>query len=52
VLVVQGERDPFGIPPSAPTRKVATVPGTHSLTTDVDAVGEAVRVWLREVLVA
>jgi uncharacterized protein len=50
VLVVQGERDPFGIPPSAPTRKVATVPGTHSLTTDVDAVGEAVRVWLREVV--
>jgi uncharacterized protein len=30
-LVVQGERDPFGIPPEGPRRTVMTVPGNHSL---------------------
>src|SRR4051794_22562025 len=32
VLVVQGERDPFGMPPAAPGRDVVAVPGTHSLS--------------------
>jgi predicted alpha/beta-hydrolase family hydrolase len=49
-LVVQGERDPFGIPPEAPGRTVALVPGDHSLRADLDAVGEAVRAWLGEVV--
>ena len=31
VLVVQGERDPFGMPPAADGRDVVVVPGTHSL---------------------
>src|SRR5436305_3152126 len=37
-LVVQGERDPFGIPPPGPTREVVTVPGDHGLKADLDAV--------------
>jgi len=47
VLIVQGERDRFGTPPESPTRTVTLVPGDHSLRTDRDAVGEAVRGWLR-----
>jgi uncharacterized protein len=49
-LVVQGERDPFGIPPAGSKREVALVPGDHSLRTDVDAVGAAVREWLQRIL--
>jgi uncharacterized protein len=46
MLVVQGERDPFGIPPAGPTRKVVKVPGDHALKKDPDAVAAAVRAWL------
>jgi hypothetical protein len=46
MLVVQGERDQFGIPPSGPRRTVVQVPGNHSLRTDVPAVAAAVRDWL------
>lgn len=49
-LVVQGERDPFGIPPAAARRKVVQVPGDHSLRTDLQAVAAAVRAWLPSVL--
>jgi uncharacterized protein len=49
-LVVQGERDSFGIPPATKLRTVTLVPGDHSLRTDLDAVAAAVRNWLREVL--
>jgi predicted alpha/beta-hydrolase family hydrolase len=45
-LVVQGERDPFGIPPAGADRTVVQVPGNHSLRTDLDAVASAVRAWL------
>ena len=45
-LVVQGERDPFGMPPPGPNREVATVPGDHGLKQDLDAVRDAVRPWL------
>ena len=31
VLVVQGEKDPFGMPPEAEGREIAVVPGTHTL---------------------
>ena len=31
VLVVQGESDPFGMPPDAPSRTVVRVQGNHSL---------------------
>ena len=50
VLVVQGERDRFGIPPSGPSREVATVPGDHGLKKDPDAVTAAVRAWLDTVV--
>jgi len=46
VLVVQGERDPFGMPPSSPTREVAKVPGDHGLKADPAAVEAAVKAWL------
>lgn len=49
-LVVQGERDPFGIPPAGAHRTVAVVPGDHSLRTDLEAVGDAVMTWLPRVL--
>jgi len=45
-LVVQGARDPFGMPPSAPHRVVVQVSGDHSLRTDLQAVAGAVRAWL------
>jgi uncharacterized protein len=44
-LVVQGERDAFGIPPPSARRTVVLVPGTHSLRASA-AVAEAVRAWL------
>jgi predicted alpha/beta-hydrolase family hydrolase len=50
VLVVQGDRDPFGMPPPAGRRVVAPVPGDHSLRTDVDAVAAAVRAWLPRIV--
>jgi uncharacterized protein len=45
-LVVQGERDPFGIPPPGPSREVVLVPGDHGLKADPEAVTTAVRTWL------
>jgi predicted alpha/beta-hydrolase family hydrolase len=51
-LVVQGEKDPFGMPPAAANRTVIQVPGNHSLRTDVEAVAAAVRSWLAEQPVA
>jgi uncharacterized protein len=50
VLVVQGDSDPFGMPPPAPGRQVVTVPGNHSLKGDLDAVAGAVRDWLPAVI--
>lgn len=44
-LVVQGERDPFGMPPERPGRTVARIAGDHSLRA-VAAVADAVRDWL------
>jgi predicted alpha/beta-hydrolase family hydrolase len=46
-LVVQGESDPFGMPPRAPGRTVVPVAGNHSLK-DMEAVGDAVSAWLAE----
>ena len=42
VLVVQGESDPFGMPPPGERRTVATVPGDHGLKKDLAAVAGAV----------
>jgi hypothetical protein len=49
-LVVQGERDPFGIPPEGPSRSVVLVPGTHSLRSKAP-IGAAVSDWLARILV-
>ena len=49
-LVVQGERDPFGMPPATERRTVVQVQGDHSLKADLDAVAAAVRTWLSGVL--
>jgi uncharacterized protein len=45
-LVVQGERDRFGIPPASSRRTVVEVPGDHGLKKDLNAVADAVREWL------
>jgi predicted alpha/beta-hydrolase family hydrolase len=50
MLVVQGERDRFGIPPAASRRQVVLVPGDHSLRTDPQALAAAVRDWLPALL--
>jgi uncharacterized protein len=50
VLVVQGDSDPFGMPPPADGRQVVTVPGNHSLKGDLDALARAVRDWLPGVI--
>jgi uncharacterized protein len=50
VLVVQGVRDPFGMPPGGRLRTVAQVQGDHSLRADLAAVEDAVRTWLRGVV--
>lgn len=49
-LVVQGDRDRFGIPPAAELRTVVKVPGDHSLRKDPEAIAAAVRDWLPRVL--
>jgi uncharacterized protein len=50
VLIVQGESDPFGMPPEGPGRTVVTLPGNHSLKGDLGALGAAVERWLPGVL--
>jgi predicted alpha/beta-hydrolase family hydrolase len=49
-LIVQGASDPFGMPPSAANREVVTVAGNHSLSSDLEAVGEAAGSWLSRVV--
>jgi predicted alpha/beta-hydrolase family hydrolase len=49
VLVVQGGRDPFGMPPPGPRRTVVAVAGDHGLKSDLPAVAAAVAGWLAEV---
>ncbi len=46
VLVVQGERDPYGMPPPGAGRTVVQVAGDHALRSDLTSVGAAVRAWL------
>jgi predicted alpha/beta-hydrolase family hydrolase len=44
-LVVQGESDPFGMPPPGPNRAVVSIPGTHSLRSSA-TVAAPVSDWL------
>ncbi len=46
MLVVQGERDRFGMPAPGPNREVVVVAGDHSLRSDREAVRIAVERWL------
>jgi uncharacterized protein len=46
VLVIQGVSDPFGMPPPGPDRTVVELPGNHSLTGDLNALGAEVQEWL------
>ena len=46
VLVVQGDRDPFGVPPHGPRRAVVLVAGDHALRRSLDQVGTAAQGWL------
>jgi uncharacterized protein len=50
-LVVQGKRDPYGVPPPGPSREVVSVAGDHGLKADLEAVAAAVRAWLPRVVV-
>jgi len=52
VLVVQGIRDRFGMPPAAPEagREVVAITGDHALKGDRAALAAAVRAWLASLL--
>lgn len=50
VLIIQGERDPFGMPEAAPGRTVVRIAGDHSLKADIAAQRQAVAAWLAELL--
>ena len=51
VLVVNGDRDSFGVPDSADASRVVVLPGeTHSLSRHPLQVRQAVESWLRDVL--
>lgn len=47
-LVVQGESDQFGVPAAGRHRRVATVPGNHSLRGSLDRIEVLVGEWLGE----
>jgi uncharacterized protein len=49
VLIVQGESDPFGMPPAGPDRAVVPIRGNHGLKSDVNALRDAVRDFLSNV---
>ena len=46
VLVVQGDRDPFGMPPAADGRRIVVVPGDHSLRSAAEPIRLAVAAFL------
>jgi hypothetical protein len=51
VLVVNGDRDPFGIPGTADATSVVVLAGeSHSLSKNPAAISEPVTIWLRNVL--
>jgi predicted alpha/beta-hydrolase family hydrolase len=50
VLVVQGQRDPFGVPPPAPGRELVLLVGDHSLKADLPGITAAVVPWLTAVV--
>jgi uncharacterized protein len=52
VLVMNGDRDPFGVPDSADASRLVVLPGeTHALSRHPEVIRQTVEAWLREVLV-
>lgn len=49
-LVIQGERDPFGMPAGSDNCRVVVVAGDHSLKKDMPAIRAAIAGWLPRVL--
>jgi predicted alpha/beta-hydrolase family hydrolase len=50
MLIVQGENDRFGTPPTAPNRSVCVVPGDHSLRRGLTNAAPDVAEWLQRVV--
>jgi predicted alpha/beta-hydrolase family hydrolase len=50
VLVVQGSRDPFGMPPAGPGRTVVALSGDHGLKADLPGLAAALSSWLASLL--
>jgi uncharacterized protein len=50
VLVIQGDRDPFGMPPRRRGRRVVVVEGDHSLRASAATVGDTAARWLASVV--
>jgi predicted alpha/beta-hydrolase family hydrolase len=50
VLIVQGENDHFGMPPSGPHRTVCVVEGDHSLRRGLGTAAPVVAEWLQGVV--
>lgn len=48
VLVIQGERDPFGIPPAGAGRTLVTVDGDHGLRKELPRIAATAAGWLEE----
>ena len=46
VLIVQGESDPFGMPPEAPGREVVRLRGNHGLSRTAPGCAPPSRAWL------
>jgi predicted alpha/beta-hydrolase family hydrolase len=49
-LVIQGDRDPFGMPAAGPGGTVAVVAGGHGLKQDIPALKAAATTWLPTVM--
>ena len=50
VMVISGDRDPFGVPDPADADRLVVLPGeTHALSRHPEAIAAAVAAWLRDV---
>jgi predicted alpha/beta-hydrolase family hydrolase len=49
-LVVQGERDPFGVPKAGHRHELVVLAGDHNLSADLEGVSRAAAEWLGRVL--
>ncbi|MDT7728479.1 MAG: uncharacterized protein QOI21_5055 [Actinomycetota bacterium] len=49
-LIVQGERDPFGVPKAGHHQELVVLAGDHNLSADLEGVSRAVAEWLGRIL--